>query len=273
MIANTCQRCHRPLEDAVVCSRCWEAVTKDLAEIPALVSELDVTLAKQAVTGESFGRSSSTHPLPVNAAALDASVALDEVLAGWVRLFAQDPPPDPQNPAQDRPVRPSGYLRTPQSPTAAHRAVWLLGRSERIRHHDQAAYFLRAIGHAVGRIRLVVDLPPSRVYAGPCDDCRNDLYVTAGEAFVVCLCGARYDVHERRAWLRDSVEDMLAAAPEISRALTTLDVPVTEASIRGYAHRGQLSAKNTNHKGQPMYRVGDVLDLVVATAQRRAGRR
>jgi len=138
-------------------------------------------------------------------------------------------------------------------------ASWLEGQSEPIRQTDEAHEFVTEVTMAVGQVRRVVDNPAERWYAGPCDDCSQDLYARAGALLVTCECGSTYDVQARRDWLLDQVTDRLATPAEISRALGTLaGVEVTTSVIRGLARRNRIRIYEGGR-----YRVGEVLDRIL----------
>ncbi len=115
-----------------------------------------------------------------------------------------------------------------------------------------------------------------RVTCGGALRCREDLWVPAGTAAgtVRCpACRAQVDVESRRTWLLQQVEDMLLPATELARAIDGLGVPVTPSTVRSWVARTRLVAKGQRMVGgrvTPVYRVGDVLDLVNAEAARKA---
>ena len=57
------------------------------------------------------------------------------------------------------------------------------------------------------------------------------------------------------------MSDQLETAANFGAAVTDLGEPVTPEVIRKWAGGGRLVAKSKNHRGRPIYRVGDVLDL------------
>ncbi|MEU8104391.1 hypothetical protein AB0C18_11790 [Nonomuraea muscovyensis] len=61
----------------------------------------------------------------------------------------------------------------------------------------------------------------------------------------------------------EQVADQLGTATEIARALHGLCANPTPAMIRGYAHRGHMVNRGHDKTGRPLYRVGDVLDLLI----------
>jgi len=94
--------------------------------------------------------------------------------------------------------------------------------------------------------------------------CDEDLYAVPGAAVVRCRgCGAEYDAEAQRRWLIATAYDSLATATVVSRALTSLGEPVTPSTIRNLAARNQLYAHSVDRDGYPLYRVGEVVEILV----------
>jgi hypothetical protein len=86
----------------------------------------------------------------------------------------------------------------------------------------------------------------------------------------------------RREWLLAVARDQLVSAPDASRALPALlGKPVTASMIRGYGHRGRLVQHEGDEHGPrdaagrlvPLYRLGDIVDVVVAVEAEQAAKR
>lgn len=117
----------------------------------------------------------------------------------------------------------------------------------------------------------MIDRPPEEVFAGPCGECGQDLYAAVGAPLVRCpQCGQVYDTEQRRSWLLELVHDQLATGPEISQALTSLALPVTPERIRQWKARNRLLPRGKNQTGRPLYRVGDVAELLMGEAAKGA---
>ncbi|NJP27085.1 hypothetical protein FLW53_23370 [Microbispora sp. SCL1-1] len=255
-----CGCCGRPVPDhAYVCPACAWHLHEHLVRLVDgdLVDELDTALARQAKLGGSGGRHGDEQPLAFGYAASEAIWVLRNTLTGWVRVLLDDlahhhPPAD----------------------TLPAMAEWLAYRTETLRHLPEGPEAVDELTAAVRHAEAAVAPLGDRVYVGPCAGeldggapCGADLYAAPGAAWVTCkACGAHYRVHQRREWLLDAAEDVLETATEIARAVTSLGRPVTPERIRQWAHRGQLHARGTQRDGRgrwvPLYRVGDVLDLV-----------
>lgn len=106
---------------------------------------------------------------------------------------------------------------------------------------------------------------------GPLELCDAELSAPKGRREAACRsCGFRWNVAERRRWLLKEMENEVLTAADLSRALTAyVDQAVTPAMIRNYANRGRLVAAGHKvlgpNKQWPMYRVGDLLDILFAT--------
>lgn len=254
---TTCH-CGRPAGDARLCRTCIGDLRDALRDLPFLLRELETVLTRQAVTGTRNGPRSNSRPLPFHAAASDCRMALTRALeAAAARLIRDD---------------------CPRSPQPQHVAAWLLGRLEQLRHHAYAETMHHEILTPVEKARWLIDRAPDRWYAGPCVVCTRDLYAETGHSQIQCEdCGASYDVHARRAKLLKAAADHLANAATIARAVTWLgEEPVTPKRIGMWAHRKRLVARGHEPypsgtdptRTRPLYRVGDVLELLGQEARR-----
>lgn len=262
--------CGRPTGDgATVCP----AHAHELDEMVSIVGAfhglawtLEVAYTRQDRIGQRNGGRSAETSLPWNDKASDASKALYAALRRWADVVARETR-DNAPPAELAPL-----------------ARWLRPRIGWLRHHQHGAdayHDIRAVYKAAVR---VVGPPPDLVYAGPCGeplpngegDCPDDLYAFPGAAYVSCRCGAVWDVLDRRRWLLEAVEDQLATAKEISRALTAYAFEVTESMIRNYANRKDKSGnpapllvpRGRNSAGTLLYRIGDVLDVATRVVEK-----
>jgi hypothetical protein len=101
--------------------------------------------------------------------------------------------------------------------------------------------------------------------------CPALLYAEPDNPFVRCkVCGTTHTVAERRADLLSEAEDREATVETITRIITTLgdrDVRSAKVSarIRQWAIRGKIESHGlrvVDGRPRPVYRVGDVLDLL-----------
>lgn len=145
----------------------------------------------------------------------------------------------------------------------ARHADWLMHRAEAEQAYDELI-------HACLTVRNAVDSGAEQRYAGPCDVCGRDLYAAPGATVAKCTpCELEYPMEARREWLLKASEDRLVPASELARAVTGLGTPVTGELVRKWASRRRLLAHG--HAGtRPLYRIGDVLDLLGEDARRQA---
>jgi hypothetical protein len=162
---------------------------------------------------------------------------------------------------------------------AARAAAFLLTQLDWIRKHADAAAYVDELSTAAATLLWCVDRPPNTAYAGPCWEtladesrCGFELYAIEGAAIVECRgCGTTHVLADRRKWLRGEVQDALAIAATLAAGLSSLDMPVTSSMIRNYAARGRIVAHGHDVVGRPLYRVGDVVDVLLDQARRKAG--
>lgn len=157
---NKCA-CGLPAKDTTICPRCTYNLERDLAEIPSLVDQLDITLSRQtAATHHDGGRSAET-ALPFNLKASEARENLHATLTGWVR--------DIHDGTEFRPADETPAL-----------SRWLFAHLNRIRIHPTADQLHDEISYAVAECRRAVDRPKnrSRVFVGACLDpsCDGELH-------------------------------------------------------------------------------------------------
>lgn len=135
------------------------------------------------------------------------------------------------------------------------------------------------------QLRRFVDRPADRWYAGPCTAglhgleaawfCGAELYAEVGKPDVVCReCGIGYSVQDRRAWLLAAAENRWETATTIARAVVVwTDYDRGESRlvrrISDWAKRDRILVRErrmVDGKLRPLYRLGDVLDLLADEA-------
>jgi len=148
--------------------------------------------------------------------------------------------------------------------------AFLAAHAEWMMHRPEAEDIYGELTYATGLIAQVIDVHASQSYAGPCDVCKRDMYATVGAEEVECKpCALVYDMKDRREWLLKAAEDRLERAADISRAVAGFGYDVTRLRIGKWAQRGQIVAHSRDEAGRPLYRVGDVIDLVQKDRERR----
>lgn len=298
-MTETLCHCGKPVGDAVLCVACALRLDEALAqtcEHHGLGWDLDIAIARQARIDRPSGRPAveardevrqwpgTLRPTPLlyEQAAVTAALVLRAALHRWASVVAHGT--GVHAPTNVRGIGPAcrrrcthGSCRAiPAIPAPPHTltglAAWLRPRVGWLRHHHDGQRAQQEILSAVRAARAAVDRPAERLYAGPCDECGEDMYGRPGARIVECPpCELVYEVEARRQWLLRSAEDVLATATEIARAITRLGQPVTPEAIRGLVHRKQLFAHGVRPVGKrevPVYRLGDVLDVLAQRAAR-----
>lgn len=255
-MTTTCT-CGKPVEaNTYLCRDCTEHVRNALTRAPSLMVDLELTMTRQRRFGDrQVVRGTGDDALPYNGAAAAALRDFRSELDAAVRMYRLT------------------QHTTPPANSIAGTSAWLLARLPHMAGLPWAPSLLR-IHSIADRGQRIIDAPVARIYAGPCGTCGTDLYAQPERAHVDCPdCGATYDLATRRAWLLDVVDDRLATATEISRALTSLSQPVTAARIRQWKHRNRLDQRGSDQVGRPLFRVGDVVDLLIEYAEKETTRR
>jgi hypothetical protein len=271
-----CGACRRPVHGAFLCEPCLDELEDVIGDLPALAHALDACYLRQ----QRFGVTSITiaNPeeasVPFNEKAGRLRRELSRELTRWVLQI--------ENahgvcwiagnaPAGSR-IHIAG-VNTTESMSGS--LLWALPY---FRANQTGPSAHRTFTSLHTRILKVVDRPPDLVFLGICsyrdpdadEDCTEDLYAEWGKDFATCRkCKHHHRVTERRSTLIAAVRDQLATASDVARGLSGLDMKVTAERIRQWKHRGRIFAHVTTHDGVPLYRVGDVIDLVLAEKDRK----
>lgn len=259
--------CTRPVDGANLCQACAVILERALAECPFLARELDTVITRQTTYAtKSDGSRPTERPLPFHVAGSKTRKQLADALEVACATL----------------IRTHHAKRYPYTRRPGHTSAFLLDHLKAIRVHDQAHKIHQSILTPVTKARWLIDRPADRWYAGPCNTevdvdgkrvlCTAELYATTGKGAVTCrTCETTYDVAERRDWLLAAAEDQLATAATCARAVSWLgQTELTPSLIRVWHARGRLTAKghepyhggNDPTRTRPLYRVGDVIDLV-----------
>lgn len=255
---SKCAACTRNTPDTGrICHQCGRTLDIALANIGALANEIDIVRARQVRYDHRVGSRPTERPVPVDLRAREVEHDVRNTLTTWIRDM-QGLPHDPN----------AGYSPTWPNHTIPAMCNWLGNRLPLIRMHPKAEEILDEIVTCERRLIRLADRPPQRMFAGPCE-CGEDLYVTPGQAKAKCAkCERSFDVATRRQWLLDQAEDRLATATETARAVSWLgDQRITTDLIRQWASRGRLEVRSVTITGRPLYRIGDVLDLLPVMEQ------
>lgn len=168
MTNHKCGACTRRMPtDATICTGCMDLLLLGLGDVPALAEDLDLTLRKRVALGGmiTLNPSSENRTLdrpelgvqiqahPYSTTMSDALAVIRATLTKTVKALTDQHPE-----------------RAPDDITGMSR--WLMLRSERVRHHPDAALISDAILHAVGVCWAAVDYAPdgSTFQVGPCPE-------------------------------------------------------------------------------------------------------
>lgn len=288
MSEQLCPACAGRSDDGLICNGCTSALRKNIRAIPALMRELDTTLTRQSQTGTGNGGKNSTRPLPFDAHASELADEVKNFLVAWVRTFELGDWPE------------DGI---------ASICGWFLARDQRIRGHEEGAFFVDEVADVVRRIRRAIDLRPEMVYLGVCGNlidvfheesgditpelCNHQMYARKRDEAHDCPgepgvhCGAIYNVKDRQEYLRELARDQSATIGTCAQVLALFGMPVKAGTIDSWTrprtrtdhngdvhvmHPPRLWRTGVNEGGANVYRVGDIEDIVKETMARKSAR-
>lgn len=253
--------CDRPTrDDAFSCDECLDAFARRLGDVPWIDEEIQTTIAKQKAAGDSGSPSAET-ALPINIAAVERLGTLRHELVMLVR-FCSEEGVRSSDPSDDLPEN-----------TVVAMSRWLLWRVDGLAFNDMAPEFIDSVTKAIKACRRIIDLPPERKYAGPCPECKRDLYHRPDAAEVRCPgCAQRWDVGEVNAWMQARIQahmkNRLVTAREGATLLGRLGLSVEQGTIDKWHDRKRIEDAGKTAKGHRLYRWDQLLDL--AAQQQRA---
>jgi hypothetical protein len=250
------------------------------------MGDLDVALAKQARFGGNAGvRSGTTErltdedthwpqtaantPLPFGYAASEAGYVARQTVLSWadrITAIRAHRVPETWGEVGD-------YLRQ-------HALNWIAA-------HPDGPQIIDELTAAIRNAHRCIDRPAERRYIGICGalieitlptlpaavmaaDCPEQLYALGDHEHAECpRCGTKWDVRARQDAMLNQLRDHVLNAADMARAVDGLGVDLTPERIRKWKSRGLIAPaldRNGNPRadvhGRPLYRVGDVLDIV-----------
>jgi hypothetical protein len=264
--AAVCPVCDRPQDAGLLCSACCDVLERELRDVPDVVHNLDVTRAKMARIGAGAKGGLPSERTPIGWGAVDPRWVLENVLTTWARDIM-------------------GYADAewntafvPNRSPSITAAYILLSNVPLIRKHPAVVELVDEITDAIRQARRVVDRPADKVYLGQClmvtpdEDgrdvtCLEEVWARAGASETTCkVCGVTHEVGERRAWLLQKCEDYLFTVKDASQMMGDVGhITVTQASIRGYIHRGKIGYRSGN-----LIRLGDLMAVVLDEGERKS---
>lgn len=276
-MSSTCalDNCDREIDDtAFICRGCTTRLTQLLNAVPGITGDLNDVIRRQVrYTNGARVRTTTERVLPYNPAGSESRQVMVGTLIYWATQVSEIR-------GRTLPER-WGHNPPTLGPWLAHHTGWLRAQSAGPEAFDE-------LTNAITQARRTTDRPPERRYAGPCTapipmvsqvtgdplgydrECGTDLYAREHGDTVTCPeCGADYPLTERRAWLLEQAADQLLPARELSRAVDGLGVPINRNTLDSWRRRGRLTSHGHTPDGHDLYRVGDVVQLARAAAERR----
>lgn len=299
---STCT-CGKPVDGAFICTPCTKALEIALGNISAYWTDIDTVKGRHTRYGDPNGGQSFEKPLLMDArfAGLEWVHIIDEAtgnttpqpripagtalvdavknaIGTWTRTVME------ARPAISGPTHPACLHL---SCSTARRSKWptdtvtgccryLLGHVDWIRTREYAPDLLDELDHLEEQLKHLIDRPPDKWFAGPCDGCERDLYAKQGAALVTCReCDRDYDVAVRRTWLLEQAHDKLFTAAELARAVSWLgSEPLTGERVRKWAQRGRIVHRgHVTVRGReiPTYLLADAAALLAEDSRPKAG--
>ncbi|MER7164512.1 DUF1922 domain-containing protein [Micromonospora sp. NPDC000207] len=250
----SCTVCDKPVDDpaAYACTSCTTNARRHLDDIA------DTTPAARDVAGGATRRGTPTRSngdarLPINLGASARLDAAQTALTTWARHVAGE-----------RGIQP------PTGPDPLHAAAqWLTRHLDWLRHRQEVPEAYRDIAAVRRIVTGIVDRPAGRVLVGACD-CGTVLYAKATAATIGCrTCERAWDVAESRDILRQALDDKHMTASQIAALAVVADPDLDRQRVRRlvnvWGHRHAVDVRGHSADGDPLYRLGDVMDRVLAS--------
>lgn len=262
--------CGRDTADGLLCGDDTRRLTKDLRRLPELMRELRVTYTRQSQAGTGNGGRGAQTAVPFDQRASKAADKLVSTAAGIIQLVSQG--------YNDYWFH-EGDVKVVVGANMSAWSTWLLQRVNRIRGHAEAGDIRKSLEDAVKTATWVIDRPADRLFIGQCDLCQTDLYARDEKQLVVCkACEAvalpdgyvpSYLASTRRDWMRSEMAERFVSMPELLDLVPKVfGVRLNPKTVRSWAWRGVLK-RQAVWRGEPLYRVGDAIDLAGQSRPRR----
>lgn len=305
---RTClvEGCGNPMptgDNSTACPRCWTRLERDLAQMPALVNDLNTTITRQdrvetyrpgarrtfVEREDHDGLGVQEQPNPFHEAASDALTLLRTTLWGIVKQGLEVH-------QQLRPARANDDV-TALAITALALFGWMQTQDD---GHEMVA----EIRYAVSQASRAIDRAPERHYAGICSaryggcpgpadcecgchdgtgnpctvtggcglagvECTEELYAIGSSPTARChTCGTEHDLEARRKVMLEASAETLLTLTEMTAAVSLgRSDTVSRKQLEGWVRRGRL-VRSGNEGAVPLYRVGDVLDILLGLEAR-----
>ena len=141
--------------------------------------------------------------------------------------------------------------------------------------------FVNELGEHEETLRNLTETAAPGWYAGGCKHCGSGTYVVPGLTWVKCqCCGVTTYARDHLDTILDEARDWIARPKALAEAIVALvdgeqSVPSVHDRIRQWSARGRIEAHRKidddgDEVGPKRYRLGDVLDLMLAKARAEA---
>jgi hypothetical protein len=173
--------CDHPVTDAWVCARCAHQLERALGDIPAVVHQLNLTLAKQTRYADRNERGGNEQPLPMDPLASAATSELRHHLCNWVSIVAE---------TRGLPLPAAAIYHPGGEPGMDTLARWMLAHVEWLRHHEHGHVAVEELVGDMRTARRVIDVPANRTTfpVGPCPETTTGLTTYGHTDIVAAHC-------------------------------------------------------------------------------------
>lgn len=266
---HDCANCGRVVADGLeLCALCADSLRRELLQVPGLVSDMTITLARlDRMSCARVGGKSAETALPVRLDKFDQRPTqrvleqLTNTLTTWARAVA-----DHGGLADDLAAailspglrqlthntrskrRDPAALSTEPAHIAELVAVWLADYAGDLRATPGADELYLDVTDAIAAVRRSIDRRPELRYRGRCTaqvadelgvyvPCGADLYVEKGENYATCpSCRMPHDVGDIEHRALEGENDRLCTLPELLAILRALGEPVPKSTLYAWAN-------------------------------------
>lgn len=263
---NSCRCGTTTRDDATLCDKHAGELTQALAEIPFLVQELEITMARAKSNSAPSGTSGGLH---YDQKAGDALRVLRSCLVGWVRFCDEE---------HVRHQSPVDGLPADNLPAISR---WLMWRVDGLTFHELGGDAWEEITDVCAEARRVAfrkALP--RVYLGACTriidevECGHAVYAAKDAETGKCVgtdCRMEYPVGDSQQRLEAALDSRLCTAAEIAKLSTYLGLSAGRERVRkqinAWHKHKRIVSHATTEGGDPMFLYGEVRVMLAAAFQ------
>jgi hypothetical protein len=239
LAVNRC-RCKAELDDSTyLCPLCQEQLSNTLADFPALLRELDVTVTRQDHLDLGIVGRGSFNPSPVNWGASKLADEANRTLHTWARVIS------------------GSDTATAAAPLLA---IWMSQHTALIAARDDSHDCYQDVVTLSKKITDGIDRI-ERMFIGSCltvtghdrqgreIECGCDLYCPRDATHLIChACGAEIEV--RRQLLATIARRDLSPEGKLIEVLANLNENITQLQLRTWVMSGALRVRGYIHAGR-----------------------